>query len=83
MYTIEELVVFLPYTKSTIYNLCVSLGIKPIRGQIKGKNTQGKGLYSENDLDRLDRYTKLIAEGKTKPEAVKIIVERSADGTYS
>lgn len=71
MWTIEDLVDKTQYSKNTIYTLSVSLGIKPIRGQITG--LQGKGLYTELDLQKLYMYKFKIDQGYTKAEAIEIV----------
>ena len=74
--TIEELMELTGYSKNTIYALCNSLDITPIRGQIKGN--AGKGLYTLEDLDRLLQYKKLVNSGKSKNEAITEVLAQRA-----
>lgn len=72
MYTIEQLVELTGYAKNTIYTHSVPLSIKPVRGKIKAN--QGKGLYSEVDLEKLLQYKELIGEGVSKNESyIKVL----------
>ena len=67
MYSIEDLIAITGYSKNTIYTHSVPLGIKPVKGKIKGN--AGKGLYSEADLQKLLQYKELINEGEPKSVA--------------
>ena len=67
--TIEDLKEATGYSKNTIYNLCVALGIKPTRGLIPGNIS--KGVYNKKDLDTLVYYKQLLDSGKTKDEALR------------
>jgi len=69
MLTIETLVLKTLYTKNTIYTHSVGLGIKPIRGLFK--TNQGKGTYTEEDLQKLLQYKRAVQGGKTKEEAYR------------
>jgi hypothetical protein len=67
MYSIEDLVDDTGYSKATIYNLSVKLGIKPQKGKVPGNI--GKGIYSKEDRNKLFKYKTLILEGVPKEEA--------------
>lgn len=71
MYTVEQLQELTGYKINTIYTHSVGLKIKPIRGTFSHK--QGKGLYSEQDLQKLYEYKKLISEGVSKEDAYRRI----------
>jgi hypothetical protein len=67
MYTIEDLEYETGYSKNTLYNLCVKLGIRANKGKIPGN--AGKGLYTEEDLAMLLKYKEAIKTGLDKEEA--------------
>lgn len=72
MYTSEQLVTLTGYTKGTIYTHSIGLEIRPIRGTVKGN--KGKGIYSQEDLDKLLQYKQLILEGASKSDAyIKVL----------
>jgi len=76
MYLIEQLEELTGYSKNTIYSLSVALDIKPIRGKIVGK--QGKGLYTQEDLDKLLEYKDLISQNYSKEDAyAEVLSHRS------
>jgi len=65
--TIEDLEKETGYSRNTIYNLSVGIGIKPKKGLIVGN--AGKGAYSHEDLKALLLYKELVTQGIAKEEA--------------